>query len=68
MAKFRTNQELLNYLRGQRAIVAVSRQMGETDGFLSRALGSDPAAVPSVEFVQRVMDALDTVTNGAPSA
>lgn len=68
MAKRWTNRSLLSFLRGEKAIVAVSLQLGYDRAYLTRALTSDPEGNPSAEFVERVMDALAVVTEGAPSA
>ena len=68
MPKRWTNQAMLKMLLGEKAVTATSVQMGRDRAYLSRILRNDPTGTLSPELAQQILDALDAVTNGAPSA
>lgn len=68
MAKRWTNAAMLKMLLGEKAVTATSLQMGRDRAYLSRTLRSDPHGTLSPEVAQRILDAYEAVTNGAPSA
>lgn len=60
--------EMLEKLRGARALTATSRQMGQGPEYLGRVLPHDPDGILSAGEAQAILDALDAATRGIPTA
>ena len=61
MSKRMRRGEMLDFLRGKRATVATSKQLGESGEFLTRVLRHDPDAYLSPAETDRILAAHERI-------
>ena len=59
--------EMLEFLRGARALTATSRQMGQGPEYLGRVLAHDPDGLLTPSEARAILDAHEAATRGIPT-